>query len=113
MKRRKSVKKKRKVVNVMARQRRSPRRYTRARKVYSRARGGGGKFKAIIDGVMAGAGGQIATGFIGPWGQPVAYGAVGIFRNNPTLKTLAGVAIGEQIGAMLPFGGGGTGGGVR
>lgn len=108
------TKRKRVVKKVMARRRRAPRRYTRARKVYSSARGGGGKVKAIIDGVMAGAGGQIATGFIGPWGQPLAYGAVGYFRNNPTLKTLAGVAIGEQLGAMLPFGnGGGAVGGVR
>jgi len=106
--------KKRVVKRVMARRRRARRYYPRARKTYARARGGGGKIKAIIDGVIAGAGGQIATGFIGPWGQPIAYGAVGYFRNNPTLKTLAGVAIGEQIGAMLPFGGnGGIGGGVR
>jgi hypothetical protein len=62
--------------------------------------------------VIAGAGGQIATGFIGPWGQPLAFGAVGYFRNNPTLKTLAGVAIGEQLGAMLPFGGGNGGNGA-
>jgi len=100
----------------MARRKVARRRYTRARKVYSRARGGGGKFKAILDGAIAGAGGQIATGFIGQWGQPLAFGAVGYFRNNTTLKTLAGVAIGEQLGAMLPFGnGGGNGavGGVR
>ena len=100
----------------MARRKRAPkRRYTRARKVYSRARGSGGKFKAILDGAIAGAGGQVASSFIGQWGQPLAFGAVGYFRNNPTLKTLAGVAIGEQIGAMLPFGGNagnGNGGGM-
>ena len=102
------------VKKVMARRRRGPRRYTRARRTYARARGGGGKVKAILDGVIAGAGGQIASGFLGPWGQPLAFGAVGYFRNNPTLKTLAGVAIGEQLGAMLPFGnGGGAVGGVR
>lgn len=99
----------------MAKRRAARRRYyPRARKVYSRARGGGGKFKAIIDGVIAGAGGQIATSFIGAWGQPLAYGVVGYFRNNPTLKTLSGVALGQQLGRMLPFGnGGGNGGGVR
>ena len=99
----------------MARRKVARRRYTRARKVYSRARGGGGKFKAILDGAIAGAGGQIATGFIGQWGQPLAFGAVGYFRNNPTLKTLAGVAIGEQLGAMLPIGSnsGAVGGAVR
>lgn len=100
----------------MARRRSAPRRYTRARKVYSRARTAGGKTKSIIDGILAGAGGSVATNFIGPWGQPLAYGAVGYFRNNTTLKTLAGVAIGQQLGKMLPFGnGGGNGavGGVR
>lgn len=111
------MKRKKKVVRkTMARRRRARRYYPRARKVYARARGGGGKFKAIIDGVIAGAGGSVATGFIGPWGQPLAYGAVGYFRNNPTLKTLAGVAVGQQLGQMLPFGGnngGNGGGGVR
>lgn len=101
----------------MAKRRAARRRYyPRARKVYSRARGGGGKVKAILDGVIAGAGGQIATSFIGQWGNPIAYGAVGYFRNNPTLKTLAGVALGQQIARMLPFGNGGNGGnggGVR
>lgn len=104
--------KKKVVRKVMTRRRRSPRRYTRARKVYSRARGGGGKFKAILDGALAGAGGQIATGFVGEWGQPLAYGAVGYFRNNPTLKTLAGIAIGQKLGAMIPSFGGATGGGT-
>ena len=100
----------------MARRRRAPsRRYTRARTVYRRAQTAGGKTKSIIDGILAGAGGSIATGFIGSWGQPLAYGAVGYFRNNTTLKTLAGVAVGQQLGQMLPFGNGGGngGGGVR
>jgi len=96
----------------MAKRRTARRYYPRARKVYSRARGGGGKLKAIIDGAIAGAGGSIATKFIGPWGQPLAYGAVGYFRNNPTLKTLAGVAIGTELGKMLPIGNGGNGNGA-
>ena len=109
------MKRKKKVVRkVMARRRKARRSYPRARTVYRRASSGGGKVKSILDGVIAGAGGQIATSFIGPWGQPLAFGAVGYFRNNTTLKTLAGVAMGEQLGAMLPFGGnGGAGGAVR
>jgi hypothetical protein len=69
----------------------------------------------MLDGALAGAGGSILSGFIGPWGQPIAYGAVGYFRNNSTLQTLAGVSVGQQIGQILPFGNGGNGavGGVR
>lgn len=99
----------------MAKRRAARRRYyPKARKVYRRARGGGGKIKAILDGVLAGAGGTIATNFIGEWGNPLAYGAVGYFRNNPTLKTLAGMALGQRVARMLPFvGNGGNGGVIR
>ena len=96
----------------MAKKKGRKRKYTKARKTYARARSGGGKFKNILDGVMGGAGDGFLSGFIGEWSTPVAFGAVGYFRNNPTLQTLAGVSVGEKLVTMLPFiGGGGTGNG--
>ena len=91
----------------MARRRRS---YTRARKYVRRARTGGGGVKPIIDGALAGAGGLLATKYIGAYGQPIATLGVGYFRNNNTLKTLGAM----QIGAILVssfVGGAGAGNG--
>jgi len=83
---------------------------TRVKRVYSRSRGGGGKFKPVIDGALAGIGGNIASKYLGNWGNPVAYGAVGIWRRNQTLTTLAGVSLGQAVSGMLPFIGGGSNG---
>lgn len=84
---------------------------TARRKKYIRyARGGGGKFKPIIDGFIAGAGGEIASRFLGGYGHPVATLGVGYFRNNATLKTEGA----RELGAMLvsTLGGGGLTGGL-
>lgn len=86
----------------MARRRRTVRRY---------ARRAGGSMKPILDGVLAGAGGQILSGYIGAPGAPIATIGVGYFRKNNTLKTIGGLELGAVIANMLPFGGGGGNGG--
>ena len=66
--------------------------------------------KPIIDGVLAGAGGSLATKYIGAYGQPVATLGVGYFRNNATLKTLGAMQIGTILVSSFT-GGNGTGNG--
>lgn len=79
------------------------------RKVYRRARTSGGSFKPIIDGVIAGAAGQLAGKYLGNMGHPIATLGIGYFRNNTTLKTIGA----QNLGAMLvsQFTGGNVGGG--
>ena len=80
---------------------------TRYKKVYRKARSGGGKFKPIIDGFGAGALGQITSGFIGPYGHPVSMLGWGWFRNNNVLITEGA----RELGIMLTsnfVGNGGT-----
>jgi len=88
--------------------------YARTRTVYRKAKRAytkrGGGMKQILDGVLAGVGGQLAGNYIGGWGAPIATTAVGMFRNNSTLKTIGGLQIGGMIAGMIPFiGGGGNG----
>ena len=90
--------------------RRKTRYRTRTRTVYRRARGGGGKAKQIIDGVLAGAVGSYAGNFLGGFGEPAAYIGIGWFRKNSTLSTLGGVQLGAMLGSMLGGGGSGNGG---
>jgi len=63
--------------------------------------------KPIIDGALAGIGAEAAQKFLGSYGAPVAIGAVGIWKKNATLKTIAGLQAGSIIGDMLPMIGGG------
>jgi len=79
--------------------------YRKARRIY---RGGGG-FKPIIDGAIAGAGGQFAGKFLGGFGQPAADIAVGMFMKNKTLKTIGGRGLGMMLSGGL-VGNGGNGG---
>jgi len=86
----------------MARRRTTARRY---------ARRAGGSMKPIIDGALAGLGGQILGNYIGAYGAPIATLGVGFIRKNNTLKTLGGVELGASLAGMIPiFGGGGSGG---
>ena len=78
---------------------------TRAKKVYRRARGGGGQFKGLIDGFLAGAGGQVASKYIGVWGHPAAAMGIGYFRRNETLKILGAREAGAIAGQMFLGGG--------
>jgi len=82
----------------------------RTRTVYKRARrAGGGSMKPLIDGAIAGVAAEAAQKFIGSYGAPIAVGAIGIYRKNATLKTIAGLQAGSIIGDMLPvIGGGGS-----
>jgi hypothetical protein len=83
--------------------------YRKARGAYSRRSVGG--TKQILDGVLAGVGGQLAGKYVGGWGAPIATLGVGMFRNNTTLKTIGGLEIGGMIAGMIPFiGNGGTNG---
>ena len=79
------------------------------RKVYRRARSGGGSFKPLIDGALAGAAGGLATKYLGNMGHPIATLGIGYFRNNNVLKTEGA----RELGAMLvsQFAGGGNVGG--
>lgn len=93
------------------------RRYSRARRYYTRARGGrrGGKgngvMKNVIDGLIVGVA-QTALPDVIPMQDALICTGVGWFRRNPTLTTLGGVQLGAQLGAMvgggLKLGGGGV-----
>lgn len=89
---------------------------TRVKKVYSRSKGGGGGFKPVIDGLIAGVGGQFASKFVGNYGIPAGALAVGLWRNNTVLKTEGARELGILLSRNLPFiggGGGGNGGGFE
>jgi hypothetical protein len=76
---------------------------TRVKRVYSRARAGaGGKTKNLLDGVLGGAAGEICMTFAGDYGQAAGVGLVGWFRNNPTLLTIAGLNVGDNLARMIP-----------
>jgi len=92
---------KRKVVRVARR-----RNYRRR---IGRARTAGGSFKPIIDGLLAGAAGGLATKYMGNMGHPVATLGIGYFRKNNVLKTEGA----RELGAMLvnQFAGGSNVGG--
>lgn len=79
---------------------------TKARKVYRRSRGGGGGFKPVIDGLIAGVAGQFAGKYIGGYGHPAASIAVGMWRKNTVLQTEGARELGAQLAANLPFVGG-------
>jgi len=95
----------------MARRRRARRYYPRARRVYSSARGGGGRNKQMIDGLMAGAIGGLANKYlpIRGLGQPIAALGVGMFRNNSVLKTEGSRELGAALVSMF-IGNGSSGG---
>ena len=80
----------------------------KTKKVYAKARGGGGSFKPMIDGGLAGLIGQIATKWLGAYGHPVATLGVGYFRNNTTLKTEGARELGALLATKIPLLGGGT-----
>ena len=83
---------------------------TRAKKVYRRARTGGGSQKQVIDGVLAGVGMSLARKFLPniPFIDDAAVLGIGYFRNNPTLKIIGAMGVGQDIGGMLPIGQGMT-----
>jgi hypothetical protein len=91
----------------MARRRYYPRTRTRYVKKYvrSRHRSSGG-FKPIIDGLIAGMGGQFASKYIGIYGHPAVSIGVGMFRNNQVLKTEGARELGAAIASQLPVIGG-------
>lgn len=87
--------------------------YRKKAKTYARGGGLGGLVtKPIIDGLLAGGIGQLASKWIGLWGHPAATLGVGIWQNNSTLKTEGAREIGAMLAQQIPFiGGGRTGGG--
>jgi hypothetical protein len=95
----------------MARRKKSYTRYrTKVKRVYSKGRNFGGSMKPVIDGAIAGAGGQFATKYVGAWGQPIADIGVGIYMKNNTLKTIGGRSLGMQLGGMFSGTGNGSAG---
>jgi len=87
--------------------------FRRARRYYSRARGGrrgrggGSVTKNAIDGIIVGIA-QTALPDVIPMQDPIIALGVGWFRKNPTLMTLGGIQLGAQLGGMV---GGAIGGG--
>lgn len=84
----------------------------KSKKAYRYARGGGGRYKTIIDGILAGAGGALAEKYVGNIGHPAVTLGVGFFRNNNVLKTegareLGAIAIQQFLGGGGVSGGGG------
>jgi len=82
-------------------------RYVKAKRVYRRGRSGGGKYKNIIDGVLAGILGNIASKYLGSYGIPAAAVGIGVYRKNVVLQTEGARELGLLIGNQLPFIGGG------
>lgn len=78
----------------------------RTKTIYKKSRGGGGGFKPLIDGALAGALGQIASKWLGAYGHPAATVIIGMWRNNTTLKTEGARELGAQLAAQLPIIGG-------
>jgi len=94
----------------MARRKRSSSIRYRTRYVTRRVRSASrGSFKGVIDGALAGIVSGIASKYVGGWGSTVGSLAVGWWRNNATLKTIAGIQLGHQLAGMIP-GIGSTGG---
>jgi len=83
---------------------------TRIKKVYRGRKGGNGGFKPVMDGAIAGVAGGVLTRFIGNWGVPAGALAVGMWRNNTTLKTEGGRELGLMLAQNIPFLGGSTNG---
>jgi len=81
---------------------------TKTKNIYRKARGGGGKFKPVIDGGLAGLLGGLATNYVGEWGHPGGALAIGWFRNNNVLLTEGAREAGALIASMLPGIGGGN-----
>lgn len=94
---------------------RRPRRrvYTvaRRRRSYRRARTGGGKFKPVIDGALAGIAATAAKKFAPgiPFVDDLALIGVGIFRKNNAVTTIGAIGLGSDLIAGLG-GNSGTGG---
>jgi len=78
--------------------------YRKARSVYRRT----GGFKPVINGIIAGAGGSLASNYIGSFGYPIADIGVGVFMKDNTLKVIGGRALGQQLAGMF-LGGNGNG----
>lgn len=85
------------------------RRFARARGFARRARGSRGRSSTrgdlasnLIDGALVGIGNRFISGYVGPtWGRPLTLYAVGHFRGNSTLTTLAGLGVGESLAAGI------------
>lgn len=77
-------------------------RYYRAKRYYRRARSGGGSFKPIIDGLLAGAGASLIKKYVNvPFADDIAVLGVGYFRKNDTLKTIGGMGLsGDLLGGL-------------
>jgi len=67
--------------------------------------------KNVLDGVFAGVVSGVASNWLGGWGSPLGKLAIGWWRRNSTLSTMAGIEFGQMIGGMLPFVGSSNGGG--
>lgn len=70
-----------------------------------------GGMQPMIAGAAAGALGQVATGYIGGYGHPVAAIGIGYLMKNNTLKVVGARDLGAMLAGNLTGGfGSGTGG---
>lgn len=81
---------------------RTRRAFGRARAFARRGRGrrsSQGRFGAAVDGGLAVVVNRFAQGVpgVGQFSRPLSLAAVGMYRNNDTLMTLAGVAAADQL----------------
>lgn len=93
--------------------RRRGRRFTRARKTYSKARGfgGGGIVGNVLDGVIVGAvQGMVPAGALWGFGDALVPIGVGWFRKNNVLQTIGGYQLGLKIAQGMAGQGLGTAG---
>lgn len=98
------------MVNI-ARRRSRPYRYrTRTRTIVRRSRSSGGKYKGLIDGILAGAGATLIKKYVNvPFADDLAIMGVGIWRKNSTLTTIGAIGLGSDLVGVMP--GGTTNGG--
>lgn len=73
----------------------------------SSRKGGKLDMNVLIDGLLAGGGGQIAQRWLGEWGHPAATLLTGYFRNNQTFMNEGMRELGALIATKIPVLGGG------
>lgn len=80
------------------------------KKTRRRRNNNAGGMKDLLDGLMAGVGGNVLSRWLGPYGHPAAAVGVGFFRKNKILKVEGAREAGALFAQNLPFLGGGSAG---
>jgi len=80
------------------------------KKTRRRRNSNSGGTKDLIDGGLAGIGGNIASRWLGPYGHPASALIIGWWRKNKVLKVIGAREAGALFGQKVPFLGGGSAG---